>query len=120
MDRLHNQLHYRSTKKILNAANNLISYNTNRITKNLWTENEDGVRIEKYIAFNESEEGEYVASTIKSLVDYAGYKYNDIAVLVRLNALTRNFEEKLMNYNIPYDVYGTIKFYNSLTFLQNF
>ena len=103
---------YRSTKKILKAANNLISYNTNRITKNLWTENEDGVRIEKYTAFNESEEGEYVASTIKSLVDYAGYKYNDIAVLVRLNAMTRNFEEKLMNYNIPYDVYGTIKFYD--------
>lgn len=103
---------YRSTKKILKAANNLISYNTNRITKNLWTENEDGVRIEKYTAFNESEEGEYVASTIKSLVDYAGYKYNDIAVLVRLNAMTRNFEEKLMNYNIPYDVFGTIKFYD--------
>lgn len=103
---------YRSTKKILKAANNLISYNTNRITKNLWTENEEGVRIEKYTAFNESEEGEYIASTIKSLVDYAGYKYNDIAILVRLNALTRNFEEKLMNYNIPYDVYGTIKFYD--------
>lgn len=103
---------YRSTKKILKAANNLISFNTNRIIKNLWTENEDGVKIEKYTAFNESEEGEYVARTIKSLVDYAGYKYNDIAVLVRLNALTRNFEEKLMNYNIPYDVYGTIKFYD--------
>ncbi|HEY8424011.1 MAG TPA: UvrD-helicase domain-containing protein [Clostridia bacterium] len=103
---------YRSTKKILEAANRLISYNTGRIPKKLWTTNEDGVKIERYTAFNESEESEYVASTIRSLVDYGGYKYSDIAVLVRLNALTQNFEEKFLNYNIPYDVFGTIKFYN--------
>lgn len=103
---------YRSTKKILKAANRLISYNTGRIEKNLWTNNEDGVKIERYTAFNESEESEYVASAIKSLVDYAGYNYSDIAVLVRLNALTQNFEEKFLNYNIPYDVFGTIKFYS--------
>ncbi|HEY8444354.1 MAG TPA: UvrD-helicase domain-containing protein [Clostridia bacterium] len=103
---------YRSTKKILEAANRLIAYNTDRIPKKLWTENEDGVKIERYTAYNESEESEYVASAIRSLVDYAGYKYSDIAVLVRLNALTQNFEEKFLNYNIKYDVYGAIKFYS--------
>lgn len=103
---------YRSTKKILEAANRLIAYNSDRIPKKLWTENEDGVKIERYTAFNESEESEYVASAIRSLVDYAGYKYGDIAVLVRLNALTQNFEEKFLNYNIPYDIFGGIKFYS--------
>jgi DNA helicase-2/ATP-dependent DNA helicase PcrA len=102
---------YRSTKKILEAANRLISRNVNRLSKKLWTNNEDGVKIERYTAFYEGEESEYVASAIKSLVDYAGYNYSDIAVLVRLNALTQNFEEKFLSYNIPYEVFGGIKFY---------
>ena len=102
---------YRSTKKILEAANRLISRNINRIPKKLWTNNEDGVKIERYAAFYEGEESEYVANAIIGLVNYAGYKYSDIAVLVRLNALTQNFEEKFLNYNIPYEVYGGIKFY---------
>lgn len=102
---------YRSTKKILKAANNLIVKNSGRIPKTLWTDNEDGVKLEKYIAYNEGEEAEYVVATAKSLVDYAGYKYSDIVVLVRLNALTRNLEEKFMNYNIPYELFGGFKFF---------
>lgn len=103
---------YRSTSKILTAANNLIKNNKTRIPKTLWTENEEGVKIEKFFASYETDEAEYVAMAIKSLMEYSNHKYSDFAILVRLNAITRIFEEKLLNYNIPYNVYGGFKFYD--------
>jgi len=102
---------YRSTKKILDAANKLIKSNQNRLEKKLWTENADGTKVEEFTSYNESEEAEYVANTIKSLVKFSGYKYNDFAVLMRVNALSRAVEEKMITYGVPYKLYGGFKFF---------
>jgi len=102
---------YRSTKKILNIANKLIKQNNNRLEKNLWTENADGTKVEEYSCYSESEEAEYVANSIKTLVNYSGYKYSDFAVLMRVNSLSRIVEEKMLTYNIPYKLYGGFKFF---------
>lgn len=102
---------YRSTKKILSYANKLIKKNNNRLEKNLWTENSDGTKVEEYTTYNETEEAEYVASTIKGLVQHSGYKYNDFAVLMRVNALSRAIEEKMITYGVPYKLYGGFKFF---------
>lgn len=103
---------YRSTKKIIEAANKIIKHNTSRLDKKLWTDKEDGVRIEFSNPYNENYEAEYVAENIFNLVRNSGYDYSDVAVLMRLNALTRSVEEKLLNYNIPYRVFGGMKFYD--------
>ena len=102
---------YRSTKKIISRANTLIKRNQNRLDKNLWTDNSEGTRIEEFAAYNDIEEAEYVASNIKSLVKMGGYKYSDVAVLMRVNALSRLLEEKLISYSIPYKIYGGFKFF---------
>jgi DNA helicase-2/ATP-dependent DNA helicase PcrA len=101
---------YRSTKKILEAANAVIDHNVNRKPKRLWTENEDGRPIEYYRADNERDEGRYIADKIKELCK-EGFKYQDIAVLYRTNAQSRVIEEMLMGANIPYRMVGAIKFY---------
>lgn len=102
---------YRSTKKILNVANKLIKKNHNRLEKNLWTENDEGAKVEQNSFYNEAEEAEFVASTIKNLVGYYGYSYNDFAVLMRVNAMSRVIEEKMITYGVPYKLYGGYKFF---------
>lgn len=102
---------YRSTKKILEVANTLIKRNQNRLDKLLWTENDSGSKVETKTTYNESEEAEFVAETIKNLVSYYGYNYNDFAVLMRVNSLSRIVEEKLITYGVPYKVYGGFKFF---------
>lgn len=117
---------YRSTKNILKVANNLIKNNTSRIDKELWTENDIGNEVSLYSAYDEKEEAEYVVRTISNLVYSNKYTYSDIAILCRVNALTYNFEERLLNYNIPYTVYGNLKFFeraeikNVLAYLKAF
>lgn len=110
---------YRSTKKIIEGANKIISKNIQRIDKKLWTDNALGEQIEYKKCYDEREEAENVASTIYSLHNFNDYNYKDIAVLVRLNSLTRNIEEKLLNYGINYRVYGGMKFYDRLE-IKNF
>jgi len=102
---------YRSTKNILKIANKLIKRNVNRLDKNLWTDKDGGAQIEEYTTYNESEEAEYVASTIKSLTAYSGYRYSDFAVLMRVNSQSRAVEEKMITYGVPYKVYGGFKFF---------
>ena len=102
---------YRSTKNILNTANTLIKHNSIRNPKSLWTENIDGVRVEYSSLGTEGDEADFVTTTIYNLVRESGYKYGDIAVLMRLNALTRSFEEKFLNYNIPHRIFGGFKFF---------
>ncbi len=102
---------YRSTKKIINIANAIICKNTQRRDKKLWTENSDGVKIETYCGYNESEEAYYVVSQIESLVRYGGMKYSDFAILMRMNALSRSFEQECSKYAIPTKVYGGFKFF---------
>ena len=104
------QRNYRSTKKILSLANAVIAKNANRRTKELWTSNDDGVKPEVYVANEESEEAQYTAIKVKNLVE-RGYKYSDFAVLMRINALSRSYEQEFMKYGIPCKVYGGFKFF---------
>ena len=102
---------YRSTKNIIADANKIIKNNHNRIDKTLFTNNDDGATVVYSKSHTDREEADFVTKTIHSLVQDKGYKYSDIAVLMRLNALTRNFEEKFMAYDIPYKIFGGQKFY---------
>ena len=102
---------YRSTKQILDTANNLIRNNIARNEKTLWTNNQDGLSVELYKARSEYEEAEYIATAIKKLVDEGKYQYRDIAVLMRLNSTSAAIEEKFLNYNVPYQMFGGVKFF---------
>lgn len=101
---------YRSTSKILDRANKLIAHNASRLEKKLWTQKEGGDEPVIYNAIDERDEALFVASTIERLMR-RGDKPSDFAVLMRLNALSRNLEEALLSYNIPYKIYGGFKFY---------
>lgn len=103
---------YRSTKTILQAANDVIKHNRHRLPKNLWTQNEDGEEIVYYRANDEQDEAVFVAKTIEELSREAGYKHRDFAVLYRTNAQSRTIEEALLKSNIPYTMVGGTKFYS--------
>ena len=103
---------YRSTKTILQAANEVIRNNRNRHPKNLWTQNEDGEEIVYYRANDEQDEALFVAKTIDELSSTSDYVYRDFAVLYRTNAQSRNIEEALLKANIPYTMVGGTKFYS--------
>lgn len=105
---------YRSTKKILEKANMVISNNEQRLKKTLWTENDSGMDVSCYIADSDRSEADYVVRTIFNLVVQQGYKYKDISILLRYNAPSRLFEEYLLQYNIPYKVLGGFKFFERL------
>lgn len=102
---------YRSSEKILNAANKIIKNNSNRLDKNLWTDKKGGEEVKFFTAYNDLEEAEFVASKIKKLVSDGSRKYSDFAVLMRINSLSRVLEEKFLNYQIPYAVFGGFKFF---------
>ena len=77
----------------------------------MWTENQGGEEVKVFTAYNDIEEAEFVASKIKKLVNDGKRKYSDFAVLMRINSLSRVIEEKFLNYQIPYEVYGGFKFF---------
>ena len=101
---------YRSTKAILDKANMLIENNKNRLSKKLYTTNDQGSDVSYYCARDEQDEADYV---VRHLIQQRalGVDLNNIAILLRLNALTRPFEEKLLAYNIPHKIYNGVKFY---------
>ncbi len=101
---------YRSTGNILNAANALIANNSERMGKNLWTEDSDGEKIRLYGAFNELDEANYIAGQIQDWVDGGGLR-SECALLYRSNAQSRVLEEALIKNNIPYRVYGGLRFF---------
>ena len=101
---------YRSTKNILNAANEVISNNAGRKEKKLWTENEAGDLIEFHQYGTEYEEAGRIADEIEKLAK-EGYEYKNMAVLYRTNAQSRVFEERFMIKNIPYRIVGGTNFY---------
>ena len=104
------QQNYRSTKKIIERANQIIKNNKNRLDKVLFTENDNGDDVYYYPAATESEEADFVVRTIVQKHNQ-GIAYHDMAILMRLNALSRVFEEKLLAYNIPHVVYNGFKFF---------
>lgn len=101
---------YRSTKHILDLANTVIAGNTARKKKELWTENGEGEKTEVKIAENENEEAQYTAFKIKQLINQ-GAKASDFAVLMRINAISRAYEQEFTKYGIPFKVYGGFKFF---------
>ena len=102
---------YRSTQNILDAANAVIHNNTKRKEKALWTRKDKGDSIYYSQFENEYEEAESVSSAIAHAVSNGDADYKDFAILYRTNAQSRVFEEKLINYNIPYRIVGAVNFY---------
>ncbi len=103
---------YRSTKRILLAANKVIENNLNRKAKNLWTENPEGNKLVYYRADSEQGEAQFVAGKIKELTRDNQNKLSDIAILYRTNAQSRVMEEVLLKSNIEYAIVGGTKFYD--------
>lgn len=103
---------YRSTKTILQAANEVIKNNRNRREKKLWTQNADGDKIVYYQARDEHEEAIFVAGQIGQAVREGSRAFRDVAVLYRTNAQSRTIEEALLKSNIPYTMVGGTKFYS--------
>lgn len=99
---------YRSTQKILNAANAVISKNTSHPILKLWTTNNEGEAITVYQANNGLDEAAYIVNQIKA----NRYSYADVAVLYRTNAQSRTFEEALLHAGIPYTLIGGTRFYD--------
>ncbi|MDG6774368.1 DNA helicase II [Thiomicrorhabdus sp. ZW0627] len=102
---------YRSTGTILKAANALISHNTTRMGKQLWSAGEEGSPIRIYEAFNEMDEANYICNQIQAWCEQGGSR-SDVAVLYRSNAQSRVIEQGLMHAQIPYRVYGGLRFYD--------
>jgi DNA helicase-2/ATP-dependent DNA helicase PcrA len=103
---------YRSTQRILLAANKVIANNMNRKVKNLWTRNQEGNKLVYYRADSEQGEAQFVAGKIKELTREGKYKQADIAILYRTNAQSRVMEEVLLKSNINYAIIGGTKFYD--------
>ena len=102
---------YRSVKNILDAANSVIKNNKNRKDKNLRSNKGIGDKITYYRSDNEKDESNFVIKEVKKLVEN-GVNYEDISVLYRTNAQSRNLEEEFLKYNIPYRVVGSFYFYS--------
>ncbi|MBK1702494.1 DNA helicase II [Thiococcus pfennigii] len=102
---------YRSTGTILGAANALIAHNQARLGKNLWTDGQAGEPIRRYAAFNEIDEARFVVARIRRYLDEEGYRRGECAILYRTTAQSRLFEEALIQAQIPYRVYGGLRFF---------
>ncbi|MGO2939620.1 MAG: DNA helicase PcrA [Pseudolactococcus laudensis] len=103
---------YRSTKTILQAANEVINNNQKRRPKKLWTQNADGENIVYHRSGDEREEANFVAGQINYELQENKRQYSDFAVLYRTNAQSRAIEEALLKSNIPYTMVGGTKFYS--------
>ena len=101
---------YRSTQKILDAANSLIRVNKQRLDKNLYSDNNSGMKPTFFDAENSQKEAEWVANKIFDLRGQ-GYNYEDIAILYRSSYYTRNFEQVFMKRQLPYRIFGGLRFY---------
>jgi ATP-dependent DNA helicase UvrD/PcrA len=117
---------YRSTQLILDAAHAVVSRNTARKEKKLWTENAGGLKIQRFEAYNEEEEAEWIARQVEGLVGGRGtaltrradeddrdtkFRAREIAVMYRMNAQSRAIEESFLRYNIRYQLIGGTRFY---------
>ncbi len=101
---------YRSTSNILNAANAVIGNNENRKSKSLWSDKGDGEKIKVLRADNDIDEGEFICDIIKKAKS-EGKSYSDFAILYRTNAISRILEDRLVKANIPYRLFGGVRFY---------
>lgn len=102
---------YRSTQTILEAAQNVIVANRHRKDQELWTQNDTGVPIVMAEAYSEAEEAQLVMSEVERLVGQGGASFHDCAVMYRTNAQSRVIEEVCLRYGMPYQLVGTLRFY---------
>lgn len=102
---------YRSTNYIVQASNNIISFNKNQIIKKIWTKNEKGEKVKIYCASSEKKEAQYIANFILSTKKNQSFKYKDIAILYRTNKQSYFIESSLKEKNIPYKIYGSISLF---------
>lgn len=109
---------YRSTPEILKCANTLIERNTLRLKKELFTHNPKGAEVIHYHSKNDFEEMDQVINNIKSLSRIEGYEYSDFAILYRSGFLSRIAEKKLVERNIPYEIFGGVRFYQRMEILD--
>ena len=103
---------YRSSQNILDAAQNIITKNAQRVDKNLWTTNQKGSLISIEEAYDEEEEARKVIKEIQGLVDNDNHSLSDFAVMYRVNAQSRSFEMACQRFGVPYQIVGGIKFYH--------
>ncbi|AWV97475.1 ATP-dependent helicase [Arcticibacterium luteifluviistationis] len=102
---------YRSTPNILSLGNHIIKNNKIRVDKDMFTQNPEGVEVVHFHGENDYEEGLWVANEIKRLVNNENCKYSDFAILYRANHISRSIEQSLIRENIPYSVFGGIRFF---------
>ncbi|WP_328311152.1 UvrD-helicase domain-containing protein [Actinomycetospora sp. NBC_00405] len=102
---------YRSTQRILSAANAVISRNAERRDKRLWTDAGDGELVVGYVADNEHDEAAFVASEIDRLVDAGEVRFGEVAVFYRTNGQSRVFEDVFIRLGLPYKIVGGVRFY---------
>jgi len=103
---------YRSTKNILDAAHAVITKNTQRSDKQLWTDTGAGLPVQMLQVGSERAEGEAIIRRIRNGVDSGQRRYRDYAVLYRTNAQSRSIEENFVHYGVPYRVVGGVRFYD--------
>jgi len=103
---------YRSTIRILAAANEVVSKNTNRKAKRLFTENVEGEKIASYLASDERDEARFIAGEIERLLRTEHRRYNDVAVFYRTNAQSRTLEDAFMRAGVPYKIVGGTRFFD--------
>ncbi|MGQ0826110.1 MAG: DNA helicase PcrA [Actinomycetota bacterium] len=103
---------YRSTQRILDAANSVITNNATNRKKNLWSEKGEGEPIVRFQGDDEHDESQFVVREVHRLVDHEHYRYGDLAVFYRTNVQSRVLEESLVRAGVPYRVFGGVKFYD--------
>ena len=102
---------YRSTQRIVQAANSLIKKNERQIPKDVYSRNDEGERVILKEAYSDREEASIVCNEIKRLMRKENTDYNDFAILYRTNAQSRAFEDEMLKQGISYRVYGGLSFY---------
>jgi DNA helicase II / ATP-dependent DNA helicase PcrA len=103
---------YRSTKRILKIASQLISHNKDRKKKDLWTENEDGAKAQVYVCTDDREEAMLVTEALKQLHEKQNVQWNQMAIFYRINSMSRVMEDALRRANVPYQIARGVEFYN--------
>lgn len=109
---------YRSTPQILQCANTLIEKNELRLKKDLFTQNASGAPVIHYHSRDEFKEMDHVIDNIRRLQEEEGFRYSDFAILYRASFLSRVAEKKLVEKNIPYEIYGGVRFYQRMEILD--
>ncbi len=109
---------YRSTPQILQCANALIEKNQVRLKKDLFTRNPEGAPVVHYHSRNETEEMDQVIDNIRRLREKEGFRYSDFAIIYRASFLSRVMEKKLVEKNVPYEIFGGVRFYQRAVILD--